>query len=165
MVDVRPISSPMYVNQKFSEFDDSTATDSHLYRRLIGSLIWLLNTRCDITFAVGLLAGFMGSPLQTHWHAWLCILRYLKSTPGLGILYIADQDISQVVALFGWMDSDWAGDVGSCHSTIGYCFTLGSGAISWSSKKQPIVAFSSMEEEYKGATMATCEVAWLHKLL
>ena len=94
MVDARPISSPMDVNQKFSESDDSTATDSHLYQRLIGSLIWLLNTCCDMNFLVGLLAHFMGSPLQTHWHASLHILWYLKSTPGLGILYIADHDIS-----------------------------------------------------------------------
>ena len=84
---------------------------------------------------MGLLARFMGSPLQTHWHARLRILRYLKSTPGLGILYTADHDISQVVALFGWTDLDWAGDVDSRHSTTGYCFTLDSGAISWSSKK------------------------------
>ena len=130
MVDARPIASPMDVNQKFLEFDDSTAADFHLYWRLIGSLIWLLNTCCDISFLVGLLAGFMGSPLQTHWHAGLRILRYLKSTLGLGILYTADHDISQAIALFGWTDLDWASDVDFCHSTTCYCFTLGSGAIS-----------------------------------
>ena len=124
-VDARPISSPMDVNKKFSESHDSIAADSHLYWRLIGSLIWLLNTHCDISFPVGLLAGFMGSPLQTHWHTGLRILRYLKSTLGLGILYTVDHDISQGVALFGWTDSDWAGDVDSCRSTTGYYFTLG----------------------------------------
>ena len=53
MVDARHISSPMDVNQKFSESDDSSAANSHLYQRLIGSLIWLLNTRCGINFVVG----------------------------------------------------------------------------------------------------------------
>ena len=106
MVDARPISSPMDVNQNFLESDDSTAIDSHVYQRLIGSLMWLLNTRYDISFPVGLLAGFMGSPLQTHWHAGLCILRYLKFTPGLGILYTADHDRSLSISLFGWTDSD-----------------------------------------------------------
>ena len=130
MVDARPISSPMDVNQKFLEFDDSTTINSHLYRRLIGSLIWLLNTRCDISFAVGLLAGFMGSPLQNHGHVGLHILWYFQPTLGLGILYTVDHDISQAVALFGWTDSDWVGDVDSCCYTIGYCFTLGSNAIS-----------------------------------
>ena len=63
MDDARTISSPMDVNQKFLEFDDSTTANSHLYWRLIGSLIWLLNTRLEISFLVGLLVGFMGSPL------------------------------------------------------------------------------------------------------
>ena len=83
-----------------------------------------------MSFLVSLLAGFMGSPLQTHWHAGLCILWYLKSTPSLGILYIVNHDTSQAIALFGWMNSDWAGDVDSCCFTIGYCFTLGLGTIS-----------------------------------
>ena len=130
MVDAMPISSPMDVNKKFSESYDSTTVDSHLYWRLIGSLIWLLNTCCDIIFPVGLLAGFMGSPFQTHWHARLRILRYLKSTPGVGILYTSDHDISQALDLFGWTDSDRAGDVDSRRSTTGYYFTLGSGVIS-----------------------------------
>ena len=135
MVDARPISSLMDVNKKFLESDDSTAADSHLYERLIGSLIWLLNTCCDIKFPVGLLASFMGSPLQTHWHAGLRILQYLKSTLGLGILYTMDHDISEAVALFGWTDLDWASDVDSRCSTTSYCLTLSLGAISWSSKK------------------------------
>ena len=165
MADARPISSPMDVNQKFSCSSDSPSTDQHLYQKLIGSLIWLLNTRCDISFPVGLLAGFMGSPLQTHWQAGLRILRYLKSSPELGILYAADEDPTSPLSLFGWTDSDWAGDVDTRRSTTGYCFTLGSGAISWSSKKQPTVALSSTEAEYRAACSGTCEVVWLRRLL
>ena len=44
-------------------------------------------------------------------------------------------------------------------------FSFGSAAVTWSSKKQPTVASSSIEAKYKGASMATCEIAWLHKLL
>jgi hypothetical protein len=44
-------------------------------------------------------------------------------------------------------------------------FSFGSGALSWSSKKQPTVALSSTEAEYRGAAIATCEVVWLQKLL
>ena len=43
-------------------------------------------------------------------------------------------------------------------------FSLGSGAASWSSKNQPIIALSSIEDKYRGAMMAACEVAWLRKL-
>ena len=165
MVDARPISLPMDVNKKFLESCDSPLADAHLYWKFIGSLIWLLNTWCDINFRVSLLASFMGSPLQTHWHAGLCILRYLKSTPDLGILYTADHDISQAIALFGWTILDWAGNVDSCRSTIGYSITLGLGAISWSSKKKPTVALSSTEAEYKAACFGTCKVVWLCFLL
>ena len=44
-------------------------------------------------------------------------------------------------------------------------FSFGSAAVTWSSKKQPTVALSSTEAEYRGAAVAACEVAWLCKLL
>ena len=59
MVDARTISSPMDVNQKLSQYGDSPPADINLYRKLIGCLIWLLSTRCDINFPVSLLARFM----------------------------------------------------------------------------------------------------------
>ena len=62
MTEARPISSPMDPNQKLSAFDDSTSADAQLYRKLVGSLI-----RLDISFPVGLLAGFMSNPMKTHW--------------------------------------------------------------------------------------------------
>lgn len=165
MEDSRTITSPMDVNQKFSIDTDSPPADIHLYRKLIGSLIWLLNTRCDLSFPVSLLAGFMGKPLLIHWHAGLRILRYLKTTPALGLFYEADTKDSTSLSIYGWTDSDWAGDVDHRRSTTGYCFTLGSGAISWSSKKQPTVSLSSTEAEYRAACTSTCEVVWLRRLL
>ena len=66
MQEARPISSPMDPNQKLSAFDDSTPADAQLYRKLVGSLIWLLNTKLDIRFHVGLLARFMSNPMKTH---------------------------------------------------------------------------------------------------
>ena len=50
-------------------------------------------------------------------------------------------------------------------STNGFMFSFGSVVVTWSSKKQPIVALSSTEGEYCGAAMAACEVAWIRKLL
>jgi hypothetical protein len=44
-------------------------------------------------------------------------------------------------------------------------FSFGNGAVSWSSKRQPTIALSSTEAEYRGASIATCEVVWLQKLL
>ncbi len=65
----------------------------------------------------------------------------------------------------GYTDVDWAGNVSDKRLTSGFMFSFGSGAINWSSKKQPIVALSNTEAEYRGAIIAACEVVWLQKLL
>ncbi|MCO5559502.1 hypothetical protein L7F22_013103 [Adiantum nelumboides] len=69
------------------------------------------------------------------------------------------------IKLHGYTDADWIGSATDQGSTSGFMFTLGSAAITWSSKKQSIVALSSTEAEYRGAIVAACEVAWLRKLL
>jgi hypothetical protein len=77
------------------------------------------------------------------------------------LFYKADLDIE----LEGYTDADWAGNQTDRRSTSGYMFTLGSVAISWSSKKQATVALSSTEAEYRGAAIATCEEVWIKRLL
>ena len=89
------------------------------------------------------------------------MLRYAKSMLNFGLFYAYEVDVE----VFGYTDADWAGSSYDRRSTSGYIFSFGSGAVSWSSKKQPIVALSSTEAEYRGAAMAACEIAWLHKLL
>ncbi|MCO5569283.1 hypothetical protein L7F22_022995 [Adiantum nelumboides] len=87
------------------------------------------------------------------------ILRYIKGTLEYGITYGAGNTLT------GFCDSDWAGDSDSRKSVSGYCFTLGCGTISWTSKKQPTVALSSTEAEYKAACFAACEAVWIRRLL
>lgn len=67
--------------------------------------------------------------------------------------------------LIGYSDSDWAGSLDDRKSTSAYVFTLGSGVISWSSKKQSTVALSSTEVEYVSLTSAACQAIWLRRLL
>ena len=69
------------------------------------------------------------------------------------------------VVLTGFSDSDWAGNPDDRRSTSGYAFHIGSGVVSWSSKKQPTVSLSSTESEYKALTNATCEAIWLRRIL
>ena len=78
-----------------------------------------------------------------------------------GILYT----VSEHSDLIGYTDSDWAGSVDNQKSTSGYVFHMGSGAISWASKKQPIVALSTAEEEYMAATAAACQAVWMRRML
>ena len=78
-----------------------------------------------------------------------------------GILY---KTVMQI-RLDEYKDADWAGYKADRRSTSGFVFSLGSGAISWSSKKQPIVALSSTEAEYRGVVVAACEAVWLKRIL
>ena len=79
------------------------------------------------------------------------VLRYVSGTKDRGLLYRT----GTTVQLVGYTDVDWADSTTDRRSTIGYVFSLGSVAIAWSSKKQPTVALSSTEAEYRGAAVAT----------
>ena len=64
-----------------------------------------------------------------------------------------------------YADANWAGDLNDRRSTSGNAFIMGSGAASWISKKQPIVALSTAEAEYVVLCSATQETIWLRQLL
>ena len=88
-------------------------------------------------------------------------MRYVKGTKRFGILCTA----SECLALVGYTDSDWAGSVDDRKSTFGYVFHMVSGAISWASKKQPIVALSTVEADYVAAIAAACQAVWMRRTL
>jgi hypothetical protein len=82
-------------------------------------------------------------------------------TNNFGIWYTSTDNFG----LVGYTDSDWDGCIDDRKSTSGYVFILGSGAVSWSSKKQPTVSLSSTEAEYIATTSTTCEAIWLKRIL
>eukprot|EP00253_Pinus_taeda_P029593 PITA_29593 len=111
--------------------DGSKTADATLYRQLVGSLIYLTTSRPDLAYAVSVLSQFMSTPLESHWNAAKNVLRYLQGTVDYGIIYTDSSDV--ILARFS--DSDWAGNVDDHRSITGYAFILGSGVITWSSKK------------------------------
>jgi hypothetical protein len=113
--------TPMVMDLKKMSDTDSGDVDPHLYRQLIGSLMYLVNTRPDICYAVNVLSQFMSQPRQTHWIAAKHVLRYLRGTIGYGLRYASSVDLS----LQGYADADWAGSTVDRKSTSGCCFTLG----------------------------------------
>eukprot|EP00253_Pinus_taeda_P030266 PITA_30266 len=105
MEDCRPMSTPMITNWKKLHASDSELVDPTLYRQLIGSLMYLVNTRPDICFAVNTMSQFMCEPRKVHWVAAKHILRYLQGTVDYGLDYRQGDG----VRLVGYTDSDWAG--------------------------------------------------------
>ena len=157
----KPVSTPMSLNEKLKQDDGAEKADAELYRRLVGSLIYLTNTRPDIIHAVNVVSRFIQEPSKLHHAAAKRILRYLQGSQRQGIKYVKEENNK----LVGYFDSDWAGSIDDRKSTSGYIFCLGSKMISWSSKKQKSIALSSAEAEYIAATDAACEAVWLRRVL
>lgn len=136
-------------------------TDVKEYQRLIGSLMYaMLGSRPDIAFAVSMVSRFASNPTAEHITAAKRILRYLKGTLDYQLTYRGD-----LQALTGYSDADWAGDKDTRRSTGGFVFNVGSGIVSWSSKRQATVALSSCESELMAETQAAKEAVWLKKFL
>eukprot|EP00253_Pinus_taeda_P018666 PITA_18666 len=161
MKECKAAITPTVMGLKLSREDSSKDFDPSLYKSIVGSLMYLKATRPDIMYAVSLISRFMERPKEAHWQVAKRILRYVKGTKMFGILY----NVSEHSDLVGYTDSDWAGSVDDRKSTSGYVFHMGSGAISWASKKQSIVALSTAEAEYVAATAAACQAVWMRRML
>ena len=104
---------------------------------------------------------FMCEPKHIHMVVFKHILRFVRGTIAYGLRYTS----SGGVMLHGFTDSDWMGSIVDRKSNFGYCFSLGSTMISWSSRKQGSIAQSTAEAEYITASAASREAMWLRKLL
>ncbi|MCI36167.1 hypothetical protein A2U01_0057389 [Trifolium medium] len=98
----------------------------------------------------------MSKPKISHLIAAKKILRYLKGTKDYGLVFQRNNSNGSM-ELEGYSDSDWCGDKDDRRSTTGYWFSFGNSSISWSSKKQNIVALSSCKVEYVAAAQAACQ--------
>ena len=162
MSDCNPTKTPMEARLKLSKDSVSLPVDQNKFRSIVGSLRYLLHTRPDLAYSVGIVSRFMESPKVEHMAAVKQILRYLKGSTSLGCLYkkASLKDVNFV----GFSDSDLAGDVNDRKSTTGVIFFLGDNPISWFSRKQQVVALSSCEAEYIAAAAAACQGVWLETL-
>jgi len=89
------------------------------------------------------------------------ILRYLKATPRKGLFFKKTNDKN--VAIF--TDADWAGSITDRKSTSGYCTYVWGNLVTWRSKKQGVVARSSVEAEFRAMTQGICEGMWILRAL
>ena len=162
MSECNACATPMENRLKLKKEDGGEPADATLYRSVIGSLRYLVNTRPDIAFAVGITSRFMEKPSSHHWVAVKQILRYIKGTMDYGCCYKAGHG---EVTLVGYSDSDHGSDTGDRKSTSGQIFFLGENPVTWCSQKQKIVALSSCEAEYVAGAAAACQGVWLSRLI
>ncbi|GJZ97263.1 putative ribonuclease H-like domain-containing protein [Tanacetum coccineum] len=137
--------------------EDGEEVDVHLYRSMIGSLMYLISSRPDIMFAVYACARYQVNPKVSYLHAVKRIFRYLKGQPKLGLWYPKDSPFN----LVAYTDSDYAGTSLDRKSTIGGCQFLGSRLISWQCKKQTVVTNSTTEAEYVAASSCCGQELWI----
>ncbi|GJZ69892.1 putative ribonuclease H-like domain-containing protein [Tanacetum coccineum] len=159
--DVKSASTPVDLEKPLVKDGDADDVDVHLYRSMIGSLMYLTASRLDIMFAVCACARFQVTPKTSYILAIKRIFRYLKGKPTLGLWYSRDSPFE----LVAYTDSDYAGATQDRKSTTGGCQFLGNRLISWQCKKQTVVATSTTEAEYVAAASCCGQVLWIQNQL
>ncbi|CAI7749595.1 unnamed protein product [Closterium sp. NIES-53] len=153
-----------YLGLLTGPFPDEPFEPSGPYAELLGCLMYLMTcTRPVLAFPLNILARFVapGRHRPVHWTAAVRVAKYLATTSGVGLVLGGGQD----GVLTGHCDSSYADDAETHRSTQGYCFSLGSGAISWRSTRSSSVSTSTGEAEIYAGAMAAQELRWLTFLL
>ncbi|KAM2884753.1 hypothetical protein COP2_012021 [Malus domestica] len=160
MDDAKPCATPL--NTFSMDHESPLLSDPTEHRSLVGGLQYLTRSQPDLLFAVNLVCQFMHQPRESYLQTVKRILRYLKGTLELGLWF---SKTATPLRINAFSDADWA----CCHldrrSIGGFCIFLGNSLLSWSVKKQPTVARSSTEAEYRSLTNSTAELTWICKLL
>ena len=164
MANANSCKSPMEPGLQLPSLDEDYAeVESGRYRSLVGKLLYLANgTRPDISYSVGYLARFSSKPGRQHWAAAKRLLRYLNLRPGTGIILEPTDGETQVKC---YSDADWAGDKVDRKSTSGCVVYVDGVPVQWSSRKQNVVALSTMEAEYIALAYACQETTWVTKVI
>ncbi|GKA56901.1 putative ribonuclease H-like domain-containing protein [Tanacetum coccineum] len=158
---VRTATTPYEAPKPKSKNEPDSPVNVHLYRSMIGSLMYLTASRPDIMFAVSACSRNQVTPTTSNLEAVKKIFKYLKGQPKLGLWYPRESPF----VLEAYSDSDYAGANKDRKSTTGGCQFLGRRLISWQCKKQTIVATSSTEAEYVAAANCCGQVLWIQNQL
>ena len=161
----KPSRTPVDFNLKLQAAqNEHEEVDQKIYRSLVGSLLYLAKqTSRDIMFTFNILSRHMNAPTNQHCLCGKRLLRYLKGSKHLKLIYTKEASHG----LVGENDADWFGDVNDRKSTTDYYFKLNGrdAALSWGVKKQATVALSSADSEYQGMAAAVQKALYLKQLL
>jgi hypothetical protein len=168
MSECNPALMLMEENQKLStsmslDTDERQAEmKAYPYHELIGKLLYLaVATRPDIAYTIGVLCRFVENPGMQHWFTAKHVLRYLKGTVNMKLMY-SQQSSPDLFTTYS--NADLSRNPDNSQSTSGFAICVGGGAIQWGSCLQPHVSLSSTESEYTTASKVGCEVMWMRYL-
>nr|GEU84407.1 putative ribonuclease H-like domain-containing protein [Tanacetum cinerariifolium] len=159
--EVKNASTPMETQKPLLKDEDGEKVDVHMYRLMIGSLMYLTSSRPDIMFAVCACARYQVNPKVSHLHAVKRIFRYLKGQPKFSLWYPKDSPFY----LVAYTDSEYAGASLDRKSTTGGYQFLRCRLISWQCKKQTVIANSTTKAEYVAASSCCGKVLWIQNQL
>nr|GFC37637.1 uncharacterized mitochondrial protein AtMg00810-like [Tanacetum cinerariifolium] len=158
---VKKASTSMEISKTLLKDEDGEEVDVHMYRSMIGSLMYLTSSRPDIMFGVCACARYQVTPKVSHLHDVKRIFRYLKGQHKLGLWYPKESSFD----LVAYTNSDYAGASLNRKSTTGGCLFLRCRLIPWQCKKQNVVANSTIEVEYVAASSCCGQVLWIQNQL
>jgi len=161
LITTTTIDTPMKINVKYKQVEGEILEDPTLYRRLVGSLIYLTIKQLDISFFVHTVNKFMQSPRHFHLSVMHRIIRYLLGTSTYGLFFPTNSSLQLCL----YNDANWASCPSTRKSTTSWCMFLGNALISWKCKKQDSVPKSSTEAKYCVMFVACSEIIRLHGVL
>uniref|UniRef100_A0ACD5TPR3 Uncharacterized protein n=1 Tax=Avena sativa TaxID=4498 RepID=A0ACD5TPR3_AVESA len=159
--DERTVETPMELNVQLRASDGDPLPDPTRYRHLVGSLVYLVVTRPDISYHVHILSQFVSAPTLVHYSHLLHVLRYLRGTSTHRLFFPRSSSFQ----LQAYSDTTWGSDPADRRSLSAYCVFLGGSLIAWKTKKRTAVSRSSAEAELRAMALLTAEVTWLWWLL
>ena len=134
------------------------------YASAVGSIMYAVRcTRPDVAFAQNLVSRYQQNPGKLHWTAVKRILKYLRNTKDLFLVYGGNPETKLCVT--GFCDASWQCDKDDTKSQTGYVFIINGGAVDWKSQKQSTIAMQSAEAEYVAASEAAMEAVWISKFI
>ena len=126
---------------KLCEVENKHELDPKKYQKLVGCLRYLIQTRPDMAYLVGILSPYMQHPRESYRTTIKHVLWYLQGTKAHGINYKRNGD----KRLVGYTNSSYNTNMDEGKSITSHVFYYGSSLITWCSQKQYIVALSSCE--------------------
>ncbi|GKB73058.1 hypothetical protein Tco_0934470 [Tanacetum coccineum] len=134
------------------------------YASVVGSIMYDVRcTRPDVAFAQNITSRFQQNPGDLHWTTVKNILKYLRNTKDMFLVY--GGDLKRELRVSCYTDAGYLTDADDLKSQTGYVFVLNGGAVDWKSAKQSIFATSSAEAEYIAAYDASKEAVWVRKFI